>query len=204
MTLDSKKKQTRLYVDGQNFLRRIREVLRRRRISDVDITKYDFWGLLNHVFRVTQVDLVSIYMARVRPHKDTAEKSEELMAREEKLKTHLESQGFRYITAGTVRSRMVDGELTFEEKGVDVTLAVEMTADVCGGTVDTIILGSSDSDMQPVIKLAKERGIKLIYLGFQTRFNRGMKLTAEQTILIDNETVARYYPPARAKVQSNG
>ncbi len=204
MTLDSKAKQTRLYIDGQNFLRRIREVLRRRRVADVDITKYDFWGLLNHVFRATQVDLASIYIARVRPHKDTAEKSEELMKREEQLKSHLESQGIRYITAGTVRSRMVDGELTFEEKGVDVTLAVEMTVDICAGTVGTIILGSSDSDMQPVIKLAKERGVKLIYLGFQTRYNRGMKLTADQTILISNEVVARFYSPKTSVGNSRG
>ncbi|MBI4023128.1 NYN domain-containing protein [Candidatus Berkelbacteria bacterium] len=190
------KPRTHLYIDGQNFIRRIREVLRRRQVRDVDITKYDFWGLLNHIFRTVQIDLASFYMARILPHEQTSEKSEELITREHDLKAHLERQGFRYVTGGVVRSRIKAGEVTFEEKGVDVTIAVEMTRDICDKIVGTVVLASSDSDMQPVVRVAKERGVEAVYVGFRQRYNKGLQLTASRSILVSNEDVARYYPAA--------
>ncbi|MBI4032117.1 NYN domain-containing protein [Candidatus Berkelbacteria bacterium] len=189
--------RTHLYLDGQNFLRRIAEVIRRRGVSDYDVTKVDFWGLLNHVFKDRQVDLASIYVARVRPYEDTKEKSEELMVREAALKELLERQGFRYVTGGTVRARARAGEVTFEEKGVDVTIAVEMTRDMLEGKVSTVILGSSDSDLQPVVKLAKEKGVKLIYLASRARYNRGLVATADETIFMEADDIARFYPDTK-------
>lgn len=194
-------KRTHLYLDGQNFLRRIAEVIRRRGVAEYDVTKFDFWGLLNHVFRSQQVDLASIYIARVRPYEDTKEKSEELMTREAALKELLERQGFRYVTGGTVRARARGGEVTFEEKGVDVTIAVEITRDILEGNVQTVILGSSDSDLQPVVKLAKEKKVKLVYLASRARYNRGLQATADQTVFIEANDIARFYPDTKPAEQ---
>lgn len=189
--------RTHLYLDGQNFLRRIKEVIRRRGVTDFDVTKVDFWGLLNHVFRNRQVDLASIYFAQVRPYEDTKEKSEELMAREAALKELLERQGFRYVTGGIVRARTHGGEVTFEEKGVDVTIAVEITRDILEQTIGTVILGSSDSDLQPVVKLAKEKKVKLIYLASRARYNRGLQATADETVFMEAADIARFYPDTK-------
>jgi len=70
------------------------------------------------------------------------------------LKTHLEQQGFEVILSGRVRGQMEYGDsgkkvLVFKEKGVDVRIAVDMMATACDKKADTIILGSSDSDLQP-------------------------------------------------------
>ena len=190
-----------LYIDGQNFVRRIREVLRRRGVSEIDLTKYDLWGLLNHVFKNVDVGLASIYLARVIPHKETVEKSEELVVREAALKEKLESQGFRYVVAGAVRARGRGEDVQFEEKGVDVSIAVEILKDMYEGKVNTVILASSDSDFQPVIHLAKEKGVRVVYLGFAARYNRGIKAAADETVLIENEVAAKFYSPYQELVQ---
>ena len=186
--------KTHLYIDGQNFLARIRSILRRSGVTDSDITKYDFWGLLNHVFKNEKVDLATIYFAKVKAEERTKEKSEELIEREAALKEHLEKQGIRYVTGGKVRTRVRGEEVSFEEKGVDVKIAVDMLMDAVDQHIDKIIIGSSDSDMQPVIAALKKRQVEVIYLGFHSRSNRGLVATTDRTFLINNDDVERFYP----------
>lgn len=186
--------QTILLIDGQNFINRIRTVLSRSGVKNPDITKFDYWGFMNDVFKERRVDLASIYFAKLREHKETLEKSQELMERYDTLKTHLEGQGFRYVTSGTVRSRVGrDKEVTFQEKGVDAKIAVDMVTSVLDHQADTVILASSDSDLQPAIKEIRARGAKVIYLGFQYRRNRGIELTTDETVLVPNKQVKQFY-----------
>jgi len=193
------KKQTHLYIDGQNFIARIRSILRRRGTQEPDIVQFDFWGLLNHVFQTQDVDLASFYGARVLPHRETEEKSTELVKRQEELQRHLEQQGFRYVMSGTVRARGRGEDVTFEEKGVDVRIAIDMVTDALLHSVDTVILGSSDSDLQPAVAELKSLGIRVIYLGFRTRPTHGLRKTTDQTILIHNDDVARFYSEKSAE-----
>jgi uncharacterized LabA/DUF88 family protein len=183
-----------LYIDGQNFLARIRTILRRSGVTDTDITKFDFYGLLNQVFKDEKVDLATIYFAKLHAEERTKEKSEELIVREAALKEHLEKQGIRYVTGGAVRTRVRGEEVSFEEKGVDVKIAVDMLVDAIDQHVETIIIGSSDSDLQPVVAALKARGVKVIYLGFHARKNRGLVATTDRTVLINNQDVERFYP----------
>lgn len=186
-------KKTHLYIDGQNFLARIRSILRRSGVQDADITKYDFWGLLNHVFKSEKVDLATIYFAKLHAEERTKEKSEELIVREAALKERLEQQGIRYVTGGAVRTRVRGEDVSFEEKGVDVKIAVDMLVDVIDSGVTTVILGSSDSDLQPAVAALKARKATVVYLGFHARRNRGLAATTDRTVLINNKDVQRFY-----------
>lgn len=189
------KKQTVLYIDGQNFMTRIRTILRRRGVTEIDLSKFDFWGMLGKIFKDQQVDLVQIYFAKLHAHKDTAEKSEELIKRELELKALLEQQGLKYITAGSVRPRKRGDEIEFVEKGVDIRIAVDMVTDVIDGVVSTVLLASSDSDMQPAIYEMKRRGAEVWYVGFASRMNRGLMLTTDRYVLIDNMDIVKFYSP---------
>ena len=185
---------TVLYIDGQNFINRIRSILRRRGVQTPDLTQFDFWGFLNRVFKDEQVDLAVCYFAKLHADKETEEKSKELLEREEKLKVALEGQGFKYLIAGSVRRRGRGDELSFQEKGVDVSIAVDIVMDVVTRGVKTVLLASSDSDLQPAVKAAKEHGAKVWYVGFAGRPNRGLMLTADRYVLISNDDVAAFYP----------
>lgn len=192
-------KKTVLYIDGQNFTTRIRSILRRRGVTEIDLAKFDFWGLLGKIFKNEQVDLVQIYFAKLHAHKDTAEKSEELLKRELELKALLEKQGIKYITAGSVRPRKRGDEIEFVEKGVDIRIAVDMVTDVIDGVVGTVLLASSDSDMQPAIYEIKHRGAEVCYVGFASRMNRGLMLTTDRYVLIDNDDIAEFYGGGQAQ-----
>lgn len=72
----------------------------------------------------------------------------------------------------------------FSEKGVDVKIAVDLVSKACDGSIEVAILGSSDSDLQPAIEEANKRGIKVVYLGFENKPNKGISYTTDRTILI--------------------
>ena len=136
------------------------------------------------------------------------EKSRQLIEEQRLLKTHLEQQGFEVILGGRVRGQMEDGKwmrkrvLIFREKGVDVRIAVDMMATACDKKAEEIILGSSDSDLQPAIKEIRERGVKCMYLGFEAQPNKGLSFTTDRTILIRNSEVLEFEKVERKTKQN--
>jgi len=79
--------------------------------------------------------------------------------------------------------------LVFKEKGVDVKIAVDMVSLACDKKVKEVILGSSDSDLQPAIKEVHDRNTNCVYLGFEVQPNKGLSFTTSRTILIRNSEV---------------
>ena len=99
------------------------------------------------------------------------------------LKTQLVKQGFEFIIGGNVRSQKVGNKVIFREKGVDVKIAVDMVSFAVDKKAQTIIVCSSDSDLQPAVQEAKRRKIKVVYLGFGHNPNKGLSYTTDKTIL---------------------
>jgi len=60
--------------------------------------------------------------------------------------------------------------------------------------LETAILCSSDSDLQPAIKELRDRGVEIVYLGFETNPNRGLSYTTNRTILLRNPEVIEACP----------
>ena len=67
-----------------------------------------------------------------------------------------------------------------------------MVSRACDKKVEQIILGSSDSDLQPAIKEVRERQVKCVYLGFESQPNKGLTFTTNRTILIRNSEVIEF------------
>jgi uncharacterized LabA/DUF88 family protein len=158
--------------------------------------QYDFKGLFDKVLAGVAVDRRVFYFARVKEHKESKEKSKELIEEQRLLKTHLEKQGFEVVLSGRVRGQMEQvgskKVLVFKEKGVDVKIAVDMVVAACDKTVAEIILASSDSDLQPAIKEIRARYIQCLYLGFETQPNKGISYTTNRTILIRDAEVMEF------------
>jgi len=137
------------------------------------------------------------YIGRLTKHKNTKEKSTELIQKQRELKPHLEKQGFEVIYAGRVRGHEESCPkghkfLTFKEKGVDVRIAVDMITLSHHKELKVAIIGSSDSDLQPAIRELEKQGIERIYLGFETSPNKGLTYTTNRTILIRNSEVVEF------------
>ena len=67
-----------------------------------------------------------------------------------------------------------------------------MVSWACDKKVEQIILGSSDSDLQPAIKEIRERKIQCVYLGFESHPNKGLTFTTNRTILIRNSEIIEF------------
>ncbi len=188
-----------LLIDGQNFKSKIKTALKEEKQAIPEWHEFNFRLLLEKALQGIKLESSVFYFARIKQHPQTQEKSKELIEKQRLLKTHLETQGFKVKLSGRVRAHMEDIAskkqlLVFKEKGVDVQMAVDMISLACGKTVnnkkiDTVVLGSSDSDLQPAIKEGKERGLKCIYLGFESNQNKGLSYTTDRTILIRNSEI---------------
>jgi len=189
--------ETILLIDGENFKRKIKVVFKEAKKDKPIWHEYDFKGLLDKVLKDIQINQKIFYFGKIREHEDSREKSKQLIEEQRLLKTHLENQGFQIILAGRVRGQLEQGmngkkALIFREKGVDVKIAVDMVSLACDKKAKEIILGSSDSDLQPAINEVRNRKISCIYLGFENQPNKGMTFTTNKTILIRNSEVLEF------------
>ncbi|PIP18503.1 MAG: hypothetical protein COX42_00515 [Parcubacteria group bacterium CG23_combo_of_CG06-09_8_20_14_all_35_6] len=189
--------KTILFIDGRNFIDKIRFAIDPGRKREIDFSTYDFDGLINQALADVKIDRKLFYLGRLIKHPETTKKSEDLIEKLRKLKTHLERQGFEVIITGRVRGHlekcsMGHETLTFKEKGVDVKIAVDLITLAYDRELKTAVIGSSDSDLQPAIAELKKRDIERIYLGFEAIPNKGLTFTTNHTILIRNSEVLKF------------
>jgi uncharacterized LabA/DUF88 family protein len=189
--------ETVLLIDGENFKGKIKTVFNDAKKGKVVWHEYDFKGLLDKVLKGISIDKKTFYFARIKEHDESKEKSKQLIEEQRLLKTHLENQGFKVVLTGRVRGQMEDGQggkkiLVFKEKGVDVKIAVDMVSLACDKKAKEIILGSSDSDLQPAIKEVRDRRVACVYLGFEMQPNKGLSFTTSRTLLIRNSEILEF------------
>jgi len=183
--------ETMLLIDGENLKGKLKAVFRDAKKEKPLWHEYDFKGLFEKALADLPLSRKVFYFARIKEHAESREKSRQLIEEQRQLKTHLEAQGFEVVLSGRVRGQMEDGGkgrqvLVFKEKGVDVKISVDMVSLCCDRKVEEIVLGSSDSDLQPAIKEVRDRKVRCVYLGFESQPNKGLAYTTDRTVLIRN------------------
>lgn len=183
-----------LFIDGENFPHKIEAVLKGEgiRAKRTDLLSIDLNGLFKAPLKGYAISRKIIYVSRLHFHQETKKKSTELIKFQRKLRNNLENQGYEFITAGNIRAQTVGKVVVFREKGVDVKIGVDLVAFSCDKIVETAILCSSDSDLQPAVEEIKKRGVKVIYLGFEESPNKGLTYTTDRTILLRNSEVRAF------------
>jgi len=190
---------TILYIDGENLKHYLKSVLKQSGVKDTEINleNYDYSTLFNLALKGLNISEKRYYLAKIRFHPDNATKSKQLILKQRIQKTNLETSGIMVIVGGNVRPQTVQvngkQKTIFHEKGVDVQIAVDLVAHACDKTITTAILCSSDSDLQPAVKVTKSRGVEIIYLGFENSPNKGLTYTTNRTILIRNSEVLEVF-----------
>jgi uncharacterized LabA/DUF88 family protein len=187
--------QNILFIDGENFLHKVKEVLEKQKkdLKKINLALIDINFLLEKAFEGHKIERKIFYAAKLHFHKESEKKSLELMNFQRALKTNLEKQGFEFLIAGHVRGQAVrvdrKSKIIFKEKGVDVKIAVDMVSFSADKIMNTAILCSSDSDLQPAIQEARKRGSEIIYLGFEYLPNKGLTYTTNRTVLFRNSEI---------------
>ncbi len=180
-----------LFIDGENFNHKLMEVLKEEGFdkSKVDIASIDLNKLFKDPLKGFKIGRKIFYVAKLHFHPETKKKSEELIKFQRKLRNNLVNQGYEFIIAGNVRAQKVNNKVVFREKGVDVKIAVDLVSFSCKKELKTAIICSSDSDLQPAIAELKQRGVEVVYIGFETNPNKGLTFTTNRTILFRNPEI---------------
>lgn len=187
--------QTALFIDGENFINKIEEVLKNNKIkkNQINIASLDFNKLFEKPLKGLKISRKIFYAAKLHFHPETKDKSEELIKAQRKLRNNLLNQNFEFIIAGNVRGQKVQVDhktkIIFREKGVDVKIAVDLVSQAADKILKTAILCSSDSDLQPAIKEIRKRNVEVVYLGFELQPNKGLTFTTNRTLLFRNSEI---------------
>ena len=80
----------------------------------------------------------------------------------------------------------------FHEKGVDVQIAVDMLVAAYENLADRIILVSSDTDLAPAIKKAKEKRKIVEYIGFSHNPSVAMVSFCSESTLLKKEDIEQF------------
>lgn len=83
---------------------------------------------------------------------------------------------------------------------MDVGLAVDLVRDVLEDKVDHVVLITSDTDLMPAIKIARERKVKITYLAFDNQITQSISRLSNATQVIrDYEIITAFVKANKAQ-----
>lgn len=170
------KKRCFILFDGSNFYFKLKD-LRLHHLLDFDFSRFNKMLIGNN----TLIKSV-YYIGKVRT--DGTEKIQKLFNNQRRLFAHLKKNKMQYSLGYLLKS----GE-KLHEKGVDVKMAVDMLVATYENSCDHFILISSDTDLLPAIRKAKEKGKIIEYVGFSHQPSIAMVANCSLSKLLKKEEI---------------
>lgn len=163
-----------ILIDGSNFYFKLKDLKLHHELE------FDFSGFAKKIADKYVLIRCFYYVGAVRT--DGRKHTQKLFDRQQKLLAHLKQHKFRYSLGYLLKS---GGK--FHEKGVDVNMAVDILVATYEDLCDHIILVSSDTDLLPAIKKAKEKGKTVEYVGFSHQPSVAMVANCSKSRLLTKE-----------------
>jgi hypothetical protein len=195
----------KVYIDGENFVHCLLHALRRKQhiTHRNEIKAFDLAGLCREALGTDDVSIL-YYTTKLKAADAaihgvaTAKKSKEMIAWVSGWHSMLVEQGITVVRAGNLQIRETfpcpscgHTRFVFQEKGVDVRLAIDLVSEASQGAIQVIF--SSDSDMIPAVRAARVRGARIKNLASSEAINKGMMLAcSEWQKVTDDQFVAAY------------
>ncbi len=142
-----------VFIDGANLYNRLRE---RGWPANVDIARFA-------ARLVGQRTFAGAWYYNVSP---PPEYPGHRAAAQERYYSRIEASAGVTFSRGFLQRRVVDGHVVYEEKGVDVSLVVDMLTGAFKDAYDTAILVSSDGDFKPAVEAVRREGKRVEYVYF--------------------------------------
>lgn len=175
-----------ILIDGSNFYFKLKDLKLENLIS------FDFASFAKTLAKDAKISSSVYYIGKIKT--DGSEKSNRMLANQQKLFAHLKKSNFKYSLGYLLKS---DGK--FHEKGVDVNIAVDILVATYENICDTIILVSSDTDLLPAVKKAKEKGKKVEYVGFSHQPSVAMVANCTSSRLLTKDDLSPFISPSKKK-----
>lgn len=158
---------TLVFVD-EGFLSRLSKYF-----GEGDYIKFDKIKFIKELGKNRNLFVKHIFYATAPPFQSGNPTQDERKRKEgyDKFKSKFSNlKDFTILEGRVQRTKNKDGEFQYRQKGVDTALTIVLSsfrADF--PTIKTIILIACDSDFVPVIKMLKEKGIKIILFSYYER-----------------------------------
>jgi len=168
------KKKVIILIDGSNFYFKLKD-LKLNHLLNFNFSEFGIKLANKNVINMT-----IYYIGKIKT--DGTKKTQILFDNQRKLLSHLGKHKIKYSLGYLLKS---NGR--YHEKGVDVNIAVDMLVATYEKLCDHIILISSDTDLLPAIKKAKEKGITVEYIGFSHQPSLAMIANCSVSKLLDKD-----------------
>lgn len=142
-----------VFIDGANLYNRLRQC---RWPTQVDVGEFG-----RRLAGGRQ--LIGVWYYNVSP---PAERPRGQVARQEGYYARIREHPLVTFSLGYLQRRLVDSKAVYEEKGVDVSLAVDMVTGAFEDRYDSAVLVSSDGDFKPAVETVRRYGKRVEYLYF--------------------------------------
>lgn len=170
------KKRCIVLIDGSNFYFKLKD------LKLHDELKFDFSSFAKMLCGEGKIVDGVYYVGAVRTN--GTKHVQKLFNKQQKLLAHLKRHKFRYSLGYLLRSK---GKM--HEKGVDVNIAVDILVAAYEDLCEHIILISSDTDLLPAVKKAKEKGKVIEYIGFSHQPSVAMVANCSRSRLLTKEDI---------------
>lgn len=168
------KRRCIVIIDGSNFYFKLKD------LNLQNLLEFNFSEFAKFISSKNEIVAVTYYVGAVRT--DGKKRSQKMYSNQRKLLASLRKHKFRYSLGYLLKSQ---GK--FHEKGVDVNMAVDILVATYEDFCDHILLVSSDTDLLPAIKKAKEKGKTVEYVGFSHQPSLAMVANCSESRLLKKE-----------------
>lgn len=172
-------------IDGSNFYFKLKD------LSLHHLLDFDFTAFIASLIGDAQLVAATYYVGKIRT--DGTQRTQAIFDHQQKLLSHLKRHGCGYSLGYLLKS-----DDRFHEKGVDVNMAVDMLVAAYENTFDHILLVSSDTDLIPAIRKAKEKGKTVGYVGFSHKPSVAMVATCTTSRLLTKEDLLPCVMPKKS------
>jgi uncharacterized LabA/DUF88 family protein len=159
-----------IFIDGANLLHGL--VLDFKRIN------VDFEKIVTKLLDGRQLSRVYYYSAL-----PIQERDEERYAKQQKFHAALQKKPYFRVVLGRLEPR---GD-TYVEKGVDISLAIDMLDLAFHDTYDTAILISGDGDFSRAVEIVQRMGKHVENASTKSCLSNNLQQTCDKTIIIDEK-----------------
>lgn len=165
-----------LLIDGENFLHSLAKILINNNIitHKRDIIKYDFKSFFKEITGEEKFDKAIYFganMVYIEPPSPLIQKASDIKDHQRRLINCLGKQSIEFTKVGKIRPAFTEpcekcGNKIdkFNEKGVDVGLAVAIVAEAYENKYDKLFIVSSDTDLVPALQHAKKMNKEMYYI----------------------------------------
>lgn len=191
-----KHRPTNIYIDGENLFYQLVSVLVDAKLikSRADLIKIDLNHLLSHSTKlVEKPKSTRYYGTKLHLVKDMGDKayqtSLKMIQQKRAWGSWLSKQNIEFITAGNLKARQKGKNVIFQEKGVDVRIAVDMVQSAYEKKGLHYVVVSSDSDIIPALRVVAQKGHIITYVGFSEALNMAIVAHSQQTLTFTREDI---------------